>query len=40
MPMVSSKDDFLVSNRNLPKLVMISWKDTGYLNSDTCQEEG
>lgn len=35
---VSNKDDFLVSNRNLLKLEMISWKGTRYLNSETWQE--
>ena len=38
MDVVFNKDDFLVSNRNLLKVEMISWKGTGYLNLKTWQE--
>ena len=38
MDVVSNKDDFLVSNRNLLKVEMISWKGIGYLNLKTWQE--
>ena len=32
MDVVANKDDFLVSNRNLLKVEMISWKGIGYCN--------
>ena len=38
MDVVSNKDDFLVSNRNLLKVEMISCKGIGYLNLKTWQE--
>ena len=38
MDVVSNKDDFLVSNRNLLKAEMISCKGIGYLNFKTWQE--
>lgn len=38
MDVVANKDDFLVSNRNLLKVEMISWKGIGYCNLKTWQE--